>query len=37
MLPILNLGAALGSKMQLAFEIDLAPLQALKVGVYYHF
>ncbi len=37
MIPILNLGAALGTKTQLAFELDVVPLPAFKVGVYYHF
>ncbi|MGB7568652.1 MAG: hypothetical protein WBM07_12390 [Chitinivibrionales bacterium] len=37
MLPILNLGAALGEKTQLGFELDLLPLPALKTGIIYHF
>ncbi len=37
MVPILNLGAALGAKTQLAFELDVVPLPAFKVGVFYHF
>jgi hypothetical protein len=37
MLPVLNLGAAVGSKVQLGFELDLLPLQALKVGMCYPF
>lgn len=37
MLPILNLGAALGAKTQLGFELDLLPLPALKTGIMYHF
>jgi hypothetical protein len=37
MLPILNLGAMLGSKTQLGFELDVLPLPAFKTGVVYHF
>jgi hypothetical protein len=37
MLPILNLGAMLGSKTQLGFELDVLPLPAFKVGMVYHF
>ena len=37
MLPIINLGAALGSKTQLALELDLLPLPAFKTGIIYHF
>ena len=37
MLPVLNFGAALGSKTQLGFEIDLLPLPAFKTEVVYHF
>ncbi len=37
MLPVLNFGAAIGIKSQLAFEIDLLPLPAFKTGVVYHF
>ncbi len=37
MLPILNLGAMLGSKTQLGFDLDLLPLPAFKVGMIYHF
>ncbi len=37
MIPILNLGAMLGSKTQLGFELDVLPLPAFKVGVAYHF
>jgi hypothetical protein len=37
MVPVLNLGAALGAKTQVAFELDVVPLPAFKVGLYYHF
>jgi hypothetical protein len=37
MLPIINLGAMLGSKTQLGFELDILPLPAFKTGVVYHF
>jgi hypothetical protein len=37
MLPIMNLGAALGAKTQLGFELDLLPLPAFKTGIIYHF
>ena len=37
MIPILNLGAMLGSKTQLGFELDVLPLPAFKVGMAYHF
>jgi len=37
MMPIANLGAMLGSKTQLGFELDLLPLPAFKVGLIYHF
>jgi hypothetical protein len=37
MIPILNLGAMLGSKTQLGFELDVLPLPAFKIGVAYHF
>jgi hypothetical protein len=37
MIPILNLGAMLGSKTQLGFELDVLPLPAFKVGLAYHF
>lgn len=37
MLPILNLGTALGTKLQLLLEIDVLPLPALKSGIVYNF
>jgi hypothetical protein len=37
MIPILNLGAMLGAKTQLGFELDVLPLPAFKIGVAYHF
>jgi hypothetical protein len=37
MFPIINLGAMLGSKTQLGFELDVLPLPAFKTGVVYHF
>ncbi len=37
MLPILNLGSALGTKIQLLLELDILPLPAFKTGVFYYF
>jgi hypothetical protein len=37
MLPIMNMGAAIGEKTQLGFELDLLPLPAFKTGIIYHF
>ena len=37
MIPILSLGTALGSKVQLLLELDILPLPALKTGVFYYF
>lgn len=37
MIPTLNFGAALGTKLQLLLELDVLPLPALKTGVYYFF
>lgn len=37
MLPVLNLGTDLGTKLQLHLELDVLPLPALKTGVVYHF
>jgi hypothetical protein len=37
MAPVLNLGAAFGAAMKLGFELDVLPLPAFKVGVYYNF
>ncbi len=37
MLPILNFGTALGTKLQLHLEADVLPLPALKTGVVYNF
>jgi hypothetical protein len=36
-MPVLNFGTAMGSKMQLLLELDLLPLTALKTGLIYHF
>ncbi len=37
MLPILNFGTALGTRLQLLLEIDVLPLPALKSGIVYNF
>lgn len=37
MLPVLNLGTTIGSKLQLLIELDVAPLPAFKTGVFYYF
>ncbi|MFP4416444.1 MAG: hypothetical protein ACOC4C_00645 [Fibrobacterota bacterium] len=37
MIPVLNFGTALGSKIQLLLELDLLPLAALKTGLKYYF
>jgi len=37
MLPVLNLGTAMGTKLQLLIELDILPLPALKTGVFYNF
>jgi hypothetical protein len=37
MLPVLNLGTDLGTRLQLHLELDVLPLPALKTGVVYHF
>jgi hypothetical protein len=37
MLPVLNLGTTMGSKIKLLLELDLLPLSALKTGVIYYF
>jgi hypothetical protein len=37
MLPILSLGTALGTRMQLLLEFDILPLPAVKTGVFYYF
>ena len=37
MLPIINFGTDLGTKLQLHLELDILPLPALKTGIYYHF
>ncbi len=36
-LPVLNFGSALGSRMQLMLELDILPLLAVKSGVVYYF
>jgi hypothetical protein len=37
MLPVLNLGSAIGTRLQLVLELDVLPLPALKAGVKYFF
>ncbi|MBN1308260.1 MAG: hypothetical protein JXA18_10110 [Chitinispirillaceae bacterium] len=37
MLPVLSMGTALGTKIQLLLELDILPLPAFKTGVYYYF
>jgi hypothetical protein len=37
MLPIVNIGTAIGSKFQLLLELDILPLPAVKTGIYYNF
>jgi hypothetical protein len=37
MLPVLNMGTALGTKLQLLLELDILPLPALKTGIFYYF
>lgn len=37
MVPVLNFGSAIGTKLQLLLELDVLPLPALKTGVYYYF
>ncbi|MBN1577826.1 MAG: hypothetical protein JW913_14795 [Chitinispirillaceae bacterium] len=37
LLPVLSLGTALGTKLQLLLELDILPLPALKTGVFYYF
>jgi len=37
MVPILNLGSAIGSKLQLLLELDILPLPAVKTGIFYYF
>ncbi|NLD94714.1 MAG: hypothetical protein GX639_18825 [Fibrobacter sp.] len=37
MLPVLNMGTDLGTKIQLHLELDVLPFPALKTGVVYHF
>jgi hypothetical protein len=36
MLPVVNMGTAIGAKTQLAIELDLLPIFAVKTGVVYH-
>ncbi|MDG5813907.1 hypothetical protein QA601_02360 [Chitinispirillales bacterium ANBcel5] len=37
MMPILSLGSAFGSKIQVLVELDVLPLPAFKTGLFYHF
>ena len=37
MLPVLSLGTALGTRIQLLLELDILPLPAFKTGVFYYF
>lgn len=37
MIPVLSLGSAIGTKMQLLLELDILPLPAVKTGVFYYF
>jgi hypothetical protein len=37
MVPVLNFGSAIGTKMKLLLELDVLPLPALKTGVFYYF
>jgi hypothetical protein len=37
MIPVLNLGTTIGSKIQFLAELDILPLPALKTGVIYYF
>lgn len=37
MIPALNFGSAIGTKLQLLLELDVLPLPALKTGVFYYF
>ena len=37
MLPVLNVGSAIGTKLQLLLELDVLPLPAVKTGVIYYF
>jgi hypothetical protein len=37
MIPVLSLGTALGTRIQLLLEMDILPLPALKTGVFYYF
>ncbi|MDD5673324.1 MAG: hypothetical protein PHC61_04120 [Chitinivibrionales bacterium] len=37
MVPILNFGSAMGTKVKLALEMDLLPLPAIKSGMLYYF
>ncbi len=37
MIPILNMGAVVGAKIQLKVQLNLLPLPAFKSGLYYHF
>ncbi len=37
MIPVVNFGSTIGSKMQLHLELDVLPLPALKTGIVYRF
>jgi hypothetical protein len=37
MMPVLNAGSFIGTKMQLQLELDILPLPALKTGLAYYF
>jgi hypothetical protein len=37
MIPVINFGSAIGTKLQLLLELDVLPLPALKTGIFYHF
>ncbi len=37
LMPILNFGSAIGTKLQLQIELDVLPLMALKAGINYYF
>jgi len=37
MIPTLNFGSAIGTKLQVLLELDVLPFPALKTGLFYHF
>ena len=37
LLPVVSMGTALGTKMQLLLQLDVLPLPAVKTGVFYYF